>query len=107
MTVEMIELTAEQFAALTKTARAVPSPYEENVRAAKLKEPKAVAIPTDDSLSSRTIVNNLHKAGKAVNKKLQVVVREKATPPMVIWQVIVDDTTKTADAPEATAPAAK
>lgn len=80
------KLSPEKFAALSKTSRAVPSPYENDVREAAPGE--AYAIDLSKELPARKVVNNLHKAAKAVGKKIQVRVRENAKPPVVIFQVV-------------------
>lgn len=84
----VIELTDEQWADITKSSRVVqPSPYQDAVNAAVLGKNYAVPITTETT--SRTIVNNLHKAERVAKKSLQVVVRDKATPPLVAWRVVV------------------
>lgn len=83
---DVIKFTAEEFAKITKTTRATPSPYESIVKAAVPGEGYGVRIR--EGVQSRTIVNNLHKAAKAVGVKIQVRVREKATPPIVTFQLV-------------------
>lgn len=91
---DVITFKPEEFAKITKTTRATPSPYEAAVRAAKPGEGYGVKIR--DGVQSRTIVNNLHKAAKAVGVKIQVRVREKATPPVVTFQVVNSPVAETA-----------
>ena len=83
---EVIKFTADDFAKITKTTRATPSPYESVVKDAKPGEGYGIRIR--EGVQTRTIVNNLHKAAKAVGVKIQVRVREKATPPVVTFQLV-------------------
>lgn len=84
-------LSLDQFNELTKrTVQATPSPYESDVQTATADNAYFVAI--DEETTSRTIVNNLHKAARALGVKLQVAVREKAvstaTPlGIVVWKL--------------------
>ena len=83
---DVIKFSAEEFAKITKTSRATPSPYESIVKNAVPNEGYGIRIR--EGVQSRTIVNNLHKAAKAVGVKVQVRVREKATPPIVTFQLV-------------------
>lgn len=97
---EMIELTDAEWDTVTKTARtAAPSPYLDNVKNAVVGKNYAVAITEDEK--SRTIVNNLHKAAKDLKLTLQVVVREKNTPPLVAWRLAPKPTETTPVSEEA------
>lgn len=83
---DIIKFSAEEFEKITKTSRATPSPYESAVKAAVPGEGYGIKIR--EGVQSRTIVNNLHKAAKSVGVKIQVRVREKATPPIVTFQLV-------------------
>jgi hypothetical protein len=80
-------LSDDEFAAYAKTTRTkTPSPYELDVKSAKVGQAYMREIPVDEV--SRTVVYKLTKAAKALNVKIQIIVREKATPPVVVFRVL-------------------
>ena len=82
-----IELTDDEFAALAKQTRTkTPSEFEDDVRNAVIGKAYSRAIPADQV--ARTIVNKLTKAAKALDVKIQIIVREKATPPVVVFRTL-------------------
>ena len=82
-----IELTDDEFTALAKQTRTkTPSVYEEDVKNAVIGKAYSRAIPEGEV--ARTIVNKLTKAAKALDVKIQIIVREKAPPPAVIFRVL-------------------
>jgi hypothetical protein len=90
-----IEIDAAAFAALKRTARAVDSPYLEDVKALRKGFARKIDIP--EGSSGRKVVNDVHKAAKQLGVKVQVLLREKATPPMVVFKLAdepVADSTK-------------
>ena len=82
-----VELTDEEFAAYAKQTRTkTPSIYEQDLKDAVVGKGYSRPIPAGEV--SRTIVNKITKAAKALDLKVQVIVREKATPPAVIFRVL-------------------
>ena len=82
-----IELSDAEFEAVAKQTRTkTPSVYEKDVSDAVIGKAYSRAIP--DGEVARTIVNKLTKAAKALNIKIQIIVREKATPPVVVFRVL-------------------
>ena len=82
-----IELTDDEFTELARTTRTkTPSPYEADVLNAKLGVGYSRPIPEGEI--ARTVVNKLVKAAKAQNIKIQIIVREKATPPVVVFRTL-------------------
>ena len=82
-----VELTDEEFSTLAKQVRTkTPSIYEEDVKHAVLGKAYSRAIPEGEV--ARTIVNKLTKAAKALDVKIQIIVREKATPPVVVFRTL-------------------
>ncbi len=82
-----VELTDDEFAALAKQTRTkTPSIYEQDVSNAVVGHGYSRAIPEGEV--SRTIVNKLTKAAKALDLKIQIIVREKATPPVVVFRIL-------------------
>lgn len=78
-------VSEDEFSALTKSARYTPSPYGDDVAALVPGVARKITIPTDKS--GRYVVNNLNKAAKEAGVKLQVILREKATPPVVLFRL--------------------
>lgn len=82
-----IELSDAEFEAVAKQTRTkTPSVYESDVKAAVVGKAYQRAIPEGDV--ARTIVNKLAKAAKALDVKIQIIVREKATPPVVVFRIL-------------------
>ena len=82
-----IEMSDAEFAEVSKQTRVkTPSVYENDVKSAAVGKAYSRVIPEGEL--ARTIVNKLTKAAKALNLKIQVIVREKATPPMVVFRIL-------------------
>ena len=82
-----IELTDDEFAAYAKQTRTkTPSIYEQDLRDAVVG--KGYSRPIPENEVARTIVNKITKAAKALDLHIQIIVREKATPPAVIFRVL-------------------
>ena len=82
-----VELTDEEFAAYAKQTRVkAPSVYEKDVSDAVIGHAYSRNIPEGEV--SRTIVNKLSRAAKALDVKIQIIVREKATPPVVVFRIL-------------------
>ena len=82
-----IELSDVEFEAVAKQTRTkTPSVYEEDVKNAVIGKAYQRAIPEGEV--ARTIVNKLTKAAKALDVKIQIIVREKATPPVVVFRTL-------------------
>ncbi len=82
----MIPVTADDWAELSATVkRSKPSPYTADLDKAKVGDAFAVQIPTGEgAVSARTIVANLHKAARELDKPIQVLVRGER----VAWRVL-------------------
>lgn len=93
----VIELSDEQYADLTRSARSVESPYLEDLRNATVGKGYGILI-LEDGPSSRTILNNIDKAATALKVQVQKVTRQKGDKPMVVFKVLGPQTTKTAAA---------
>ena len=82
-----VELTDDEFAAYAKQTRTkAPSVYEKDVSDAVIGHAYSRNIPEGEV--ARTIVNKLAKAAKALDVKIQIIVREKATPPVVVFRIL-------------------
>ena len=82
-----VELSDAEFEAVAKQTRTkTPSVYEEDVKNAVVGKAYQRAIPEGEV--ARTIVNKLTKAAKALDVKIQIIVREKATPPVVVFRTL-------------------
>lgn len=86
----MRKVSDDEFAAASKRSRAVkPSVFLEDVtEAAKHAGVVFAEDITEEGLSSKQIVHQLHKAGAQLDVKLKVMVRESATPPAVFFTVV-------------------
>ena len=82
-----IELTDDEFSALAKQTRTkAPSIYEEDVKNAVIGKAYSRVIPEGEVAC--TIVNKLTKAAKALDVKIQIIVREKVMPPVVVFRIL-------------------
>lgn len=79
--------------------KAKPSIFEDHVRQAAENIGKAYITPITDDLTDRYIVNQLHKAGKALNVKVQTRVFEYKGRPAVKFRVVEPREETSAESP--------